>query len=156
MRDVFAVNKADRDGADATVRDLELMIALGKETLVASGKIKGHTVHGRVSAHTREGAGRRVVDAADPARDRDARGGDRPLVAALDEHAKWLRETETGRTRRQERLAEELRESLREALIDAATHALGASIDEAVRAVDAREVDPYTATETLIQAFKRA
>src|SRR5262245_63839423 len=29
--DVFAVNKADRDGADATVRDLELMIALGGE-----------------------------------------------------------------------------------------------------------------------------
>src|SRR5258707_5931956 len=31
--DVFAVNKADREGADPTVRDLELMIALGAETL---------------------------------------------------------------------------------------------------------------------------
>ncbi|HPB97160.1 MAG TPA: methylmalonyl Co-A mutase-associated GTPase MeaB [Polyangiaceae bacterium] len=30
IADVFAVNKADRDGADATVRDLELMVALGK------------------------------------------------------------------------------------------------------------------------------
>src|SRR4051812_21420213 len=33
--DVFAVNKADRDGADSTMRDLELMIALGSETMVA-------------------------------------------------------------------------------------------------------------------------
>ena len=29
--DVFAVNKADREGADSTVRDLELMISLGNE-----------------------------------------------------------------------------------------------------------------------------
>ena len=29
--DVFAVNKADREGADGAVRDLELMIALGGE-----------------------------------------------------------------------------------------------------------------------------
>src|SRR5678809_142495 len=36
--DVFAVNKADRDGADTTVRDLELMIALGKESLLAVSK----------------------------------------------------------------------------------------------------------------------
>jgi LAO/AO transport system kinase len=33
--DVFAVNKADRDGADSAVRDIELMIALGSESLVA-------------------------------------------------------------------------------------------------------------------------
>ena len=44
--DVFAVNKADRDGADSTMRDLELMIALGSETMVAMGKSRGHTVHG--------------------------------------------------------------------------------------------------------------
>ena len=40
--DVFAVNKADRDGADSTVRDLELMIALGAETLVAGAHSRGH------------------------------------------------------------------------------------------------------------------
>src|SRR5580658_6110479 len=45
--DVFAVNKADRDGADGTVRDLELMIALGSEAMVAVGKHKGHVVHGK-------------------------------------------------------------------------------------------------------------
>src|SRR5580658_3294210 len=45
--DVFAVNKADREGADSTVRDLELMIALGSEAMVAVGKHKGHVVHGK-------------------------------------------------------------------------------------------------------------
>src|SRR6185295_8810847 len=46
--DVFAVNKADRDGADGTVRDLELMIALGSEAMVATGKNRAHVVHGGV------------------------------------------------------------------------------------------------------------
>ena len=41
--DVFCVNKADRDGADATVRDLQLMIALGSETMIASGKTRAVT-----------------------------------------------------------------------------------------------------------------
>ncbi len=35
--DVFVVNKADRDGADATVRDLRHMISLGDRTERASG-----------------------------------------------------------------------------------------------------------------------
>src|SRR5438105_2739663 len=40
--DVFAVNKADREGADATMRDLELMIALGAETLAGGSHSVGH------------------------------------------------------------------------------------------------------------------
>jgi LAO/AO transport system kinase len=54
--DVFAVNKADRDGADATVRDLQLMIALGSETMVASGKQRGHVVHADTDALPSQGA----------------------------------------------------------------------------------------------------
>lgn len=40
--DIFAVNKADRDGADGTVRDLELMIALGGEVIAAGAHSRGH------------------------------------------------------------------------------------------------------------------
>src|SRR3954453_6989967 len=40
--DVFAVNKADRDGADGAVRDIELMIALGNESILALSKLRGH------------------------------------------------------------------------------------------------------------------
>ncbi len=162
--DVFAVNKADRDGADGTMRDIELMIALGKESMVAMGKSRGHTVHSKVAPAAGEAA-----DGADGGEALDEvwtppvvrciatrNEGMVEVVAALDRHHRWIQTTESGRARRRARLAEEVREGLREALIEAATHALRAEIDEAVRAVDARELDPYTATEQLIDAFRRA
>ena len=76
------------------------------------------------------------------------------LVTALDASPRLGRRHARGQARRRERLAEEVREALREALIEAAVHDLGAHIDEAVRAVDARKVDPYTATEGLVAAFR--
>ncbi len=155
--DVFAVNKADRDGADATVRDLELMIALGNESIRALSRTRGHATHTARDAHV----------AGDGGGDRDGRwtppivtcvatrgegvGG---LVDALERHRAWVVGTEAGRARRKARLAEEVREGLREALIDAAVHDLGARIDEALAAVEARRVDPYTATEDLVRAFR--
>jgi LAO/AO transport system kinase len=154
--DVFAVNKADRDGADGTVRDLELMLALGSESLVALGKKKGHVVHGGVK-----------VDAIPDADAKDelwtppivkcvsTRGeGITDLAAALERHRAWLEATESGRARRHERLGQEVREALRETLIDEATSALASELDEAVSRVEAREIDPYTATERLVAAFR--
>jgi LAO/AO transport system kinase len=155
--DVFAVNKADREGADATVRDLELMIALGNESILALGKARGHKTHTAADAHVGPAD-------ADAKKERwtppivkcvATRGeGILELVLAIDKHRAWLEGTETGRARRQSRLGEELRESLREALIDAAVHDLGPRIDDAVKRVDAREADPYTATEALVAAFR--
>ena len=46
--DVFVVNKADRDGADATVRDLELMVSLGNESARDASRSRGHVTHGAV------------------------------------------------------------------------------------------------------------
>ena len=158
--DVFAVNKADRDGADSTVRDLELMISLGNDSILALSKTRGHTTHASSDGH---------VGPAGPA-EADAiaerwtppivkcvalrNEGTDALVLAIEQHRAWGESTERGRARRRARLAEELRDALREALIEAATTALGGEVDEAVRAVDAREVDPYTATERLIEAFR--
>lgn len=152
--DVFAVNKADRDGADAAVRDLELMIALGGEALIAAGKVRGHVVHSKGAAPAVEaGAGwtppivRCVATRGE---------GVAPLVAALGSHRAWLEGTETGRARRRQRLAEEIREGLREALIDAAVDVLGPRVDEALRAVEARAIDPYTATFRLVREFRHS
>ena len=156
--DVFAVNKADRDGADSTMRDLELMIALGTETMVASGKNRAHVVHG--------GAKVDVIPSGPEASAEErwtppiakciaTRGEGIPeLVEALDRHRAWLDGTQAGRARRHLRLAEELRESLRETLIEAATHALGGEIERAVSDVEAKTIDPYTATEQLLTAFR--
>jgi LAO/AO transport system kinase len=156
VADVFAVNKADRDGADATVRDLELMIALGSETMIAAGKTRGH---GAVKAEAA------AVPSAGPATAERwtppivkcvaARGdGIAELVAKLEAHRTWVEQTEAGRARRRARLADEVRETLREALIEAAAEDLRRDIEETVRAVDAREVDPYTATEKLVERFR--
>jgi LAO/AO transport system kinase len=160
--DVFAVNKADRDGADSTVRDLELMIALGKETFVAAGKSRAHVVHSEAAGMggptKAAGEGELPERWTPPIHKCIAlRGqGVAELVAGLEAHRRWLEGTESGRQRRRERLAEEVRDALREALLDAALGALGAKIDEAVAAVDARAQDPYTATERLIEAFRRS
>jgi LAO/AO transport system kinase len=76
------------------------------------------------------------------------------VTEALDRHRAWVDGTEAGRARRKARLAEEVRDALREAMIEAAAHDLAAQIDAAVRDVDARAVDPYTATERLVEAFR--
>jgi LAO/AO transport system kinase len=159
--DVFAVNKADRDGADATVRDLELMIALGNETIRALSRQRGHATHTAADAHVRPGeAGAAAGAAAErwtpPILKCIATRGEgiEPLVDALERHRAWVEGTEPGRARRRARLAEEVREALREALIDAAAHDLGDRLDAAVRDVEARALDPYTATERLVDEFR--
>jgi LAO/AO transport system kinase len=156
--DAFAVNKADREGADATVRDLELMIALGNETIRALSKTRGHVTHSASDGHvTPNGPGDPTHERWTPAIVKCAatRGeGVGEVVSALDRHREWLEGTETGRARRRARLSEELRDTLREALIDAAVHDLAASIDRAVADVEARTVDPYTAVERLIATFR--
>ena len=153
--DAFAVNKADRDGADATVRDLQLMIALGSETMIAAGKQRGHVVHsehdGVEKNKPEQGWVPPIVKCV------ALRGeGIEELAAALEKHHAWVTETPAGRARRHERLAEELRETLREALIDAAMEKLGGAIDEAVHAVETKSLDPYTATEQLVARFRES
>jgi LAO/AO transport system kinase len=150
--DVFAVNKADRDGADATVRDLELMIALGNEAILALSKTKGHLA---LRAKTPENAAPSDRWTPPIVKCVATRGdGVQQVVDALDRHRQWVEGTQAGAVRKRARLAEEVRDSLREALIDAAVQDLGPRIEGAVSAVEAKEVDPYTATEKLVAAFR--
>ncbi len=151
--DVFVVNKADRDGADSTVRDLELMLSLGNEVLRGGDKARGARVHAAVAPGAPEPSSelwrppitKCVASRGDGVND---------VVSALDRHRAWVEGTESGKSRRRRRLAEEVRESLRESLIEAAVTDLGPELDEATRAVDARELDPYTAIERLVEAFR--
>lgn len=155
--DVFAVNKADREGADATVRDLELMIALGNESIRALSARAGHATHGAAEGSVGAGGAGAEGERWTPPvlRCVATRGeGVGDVVGALDLHRAWLDGTEEGRARRAARLAEEMRETLREALIDAAVSDLGGAIEEAIRDIEARALDPYTATERLVEAFR--
>jgi LAO/AO transport system kinase len=159
--DVFAVNKADREGADAAVRDLELMISLGNESLRGLSKMRGHATHTAADGFAKsppsspeDGAPSEVwtppVTKCIAARGDGVAAG----VAALDRPRAWVEGTEAGRTRRRARLAEEVREALREALIEAAVRDLGTRVEEAALAVESRTVDPYTAVEQLVESFR--
>jgi LAO/AO transport system kinase len=154
--DVFAVNKADRDGADGTVRDLELMLALGSESMIALGKKKGHVVHGGVKVDALPTAEEKAEQWTPPiVKCVAVRGeGIEELATALDRHRAWGEDTESGRARRHQRLGEELREALRETLIDEAAQALGDELDRVVGEVEQKILDPYTATERLVAAFR--
>ncbi|WP_437961072.1 methylmalonyl Co-A mutase-associated GTPase MeaB [Sorangium sp. So ce119] len=157
--DVFAVNKADRDGADTAVRDLELMIALGGEVAKASGRARGHSA---AALHAR------AADAADPPGEppegpwvpaivrtvATRNEGVASLVGKLEGHRAWLFGTEAGAARREERLREAMHVQLRDALTDAAVVVLGPALEAAVHAVARREIDPYTASERLVEAFR--
>ena len=153
--DVFAVNKADRDGADAAVRDLEVMLSLGERSAGDFSR-RGHAGHHAVSP----GATAQPALAGGPwtppvLKCVASRGDGIPdLVAALDKHRAWVGETDDGRARRRSQLAEEMRESLRDALIGAALEQLGPHIEASVRDVESRQVDPYTATEKLLEEFR--
>jgi LAO/AO transport system kinase len=151
--DVFAVNKADREGADATVRDLELMIALGGETAFGGAHTAGH------------GAG--TLDLA-KAKVRHAEGkwippiqkcvatkkeGIAELFAKLEKHRAWL-ESEAGRGRQKERSLAELRGLLRDTLAREAVRALSSEVAALSDQVERREIDPYTACERLVDKFK--
>jgi LAO/AO transport system kinase len=133
------------------------MIALGNDTMRALSKSRGHATHTAADGHVNPGDAGAIGERWSPpiVKCVATRGeGTGELVEALDGHRAWVEGTAAGRARRETRMGEEVREALREALIDAAVHDLGARLDEAVQAVDARSVDPYTATERLVAAFR--
>jgi len=130
VADVFVVNKADRDGADQTVRDLRAMLSLG----------------GR---HTAAGAWRPPIVKTVASRDVDS--GVEDVVAAIDAHADWLATSGEGQRRRVERAAREVEAialaGLRARLGDVSgSAALGALAERVV----AGATDPYRAADELI------
>lgn len=152
--DVFSVNKADREGADATVRDLEVMIALSGEIVSAGQHTRGHAkgtldVAKQVVRHAKDKWVPPIQKCV------ASRGeGIAELVEKLAAHRAWLEETEAGRARKAERMRIELARTLRDALVTEALASLGTEVEEAAAAVLRRDLDPYTASERLIARFR--
>jgi GTPase len=155
--DVFAVNKADREGADAAIRDLELMISLGDASVLALSRQNGHVTHGKDEGFVRE-RGQKVSGWSIPIIRCVATRteGVAEVVAALDRHRQWLETHPAGLARRRKRLEQEVRSSLRDELVDTAMRDLGPHLNAAVDDIEARRVDPYEATSNLIMRFMRA
>jgi LAO/AO transport system kinase len=127
VADVFVVNKADRDGADQTVRDLRHMLSLGERPA--------------------DGAWTRPV-----VRTVAARGeGVDDVVAALDAHREWLdRSGERGRRRRARAEAEIEAITLEQVRARIGDLRGGRGLAELAERVLAGELDPYRAADELI------
>ncbi len=126
IADVFVVNKADRDGVDATYRDIQGMIALGER---APGQWRPQVV--RAVASRGEG-----ID---------------EILAAIGKHRAWLEEHDELLRRRQSRAAAEI-EAIALGRLRARIGSLRGGTALAVLAAEvaAGRTDPYAAAADLL------
>jgi LAO/AO transport system kinase len=133
IADVYVVNKADRDGADHTIRDLKNMLAL------AADKSKDRWQPPIVKTIASKGE------------------GNDELIEALAAHRDWLVSSGTLETRRAARIADEIESlavtALREQMGDIRG---GTLLDDLAAKVMTGETDPYTAADDLIAAVTKA
>lgn len=122
--DIFVVNKADRDGADATAREVRHMIGLGEREAGAWRPPVLKTIASR-------GEG---ID---------------ELVAAVEKHEVWARESGAGVLRRQLRAAEEI-EAIAMAQLRGRLVSHQARLDELALQVAGGALDPYAAADVLV------
>ena len=154
IADVFVVNKADLDGADRTVQELQEMIGLRD-----SGG--GHDSSGHHAGHHEASEEAVALQRADPEEGWTppiietvaTRGeGIDEFIDALSEHRAHLESTGELEAKARARYAEELRTLLREdaaALLTEEIDARG-GIDELVEAVEAGETDPYELADDVL------
>lgn len=142
IADIFVVNKADRAGADRTVMALQTMLGSGPRAVPHHGRTMRVEVPVEDSAWT------------PPVLKTVATRGEgvREVTDAVEEHRQHLLDSGEMRRREEVRAAHELDRILREALLGRLVERLSpAPIDEMVRRVAAREIDPYTAAQALME-----
>ena len=127
VADLLVVNKCDRDGADATVRELHNMIATGGD---------------REPGEWRPVVVRAIATAA---------GGIDELVEAIDKHRAWLESSGEGERRRVSRAAQEIR-SIAVAMLSARVglRADDPRLVELAAAVVGGTLDAYAAAAQLV------
>ncbi|MCK1797522.1 methylmalonyl Co-A mutase-associated GTPase MeaB [Streptomyces sp. XM4193] len=131
--DLYVVNKADREGADATVRELNHMLGLGEA---------------RAPGDWRPSILRTVASRSE---------GVPELVAALDRHREWMAEHGVLAGRRRRRAARELESlviaALRQRLAELPS---GGRLESLAEEVTAGRLDPYTAADRLLDRVTAA
>jgi len=153
VADIFVVNKADREGADAQVRHLESMIALGHEIKAGRREVpKGHVVHGEVAVRPAADDGTWTPPVLKTIAAKN--DGIAPLCEAIEKHRAWL-QTDAGKERRAAQQQAELLATFRDTLIEEALDKLGDRIAEAAERVREKQSDPYSVAEQLIAEFRR-
>jgi LAO/AO transport system kinase len=132
IADVFVVNKADRDGAEAVVRDLKQLIAMARR------EVRGESWRQPI-----------VPTVA-------ARGeGAEDLVRALTEHHDWLAAHGELARRRVHRAASEVEAiALRRLRAELADTRGGGHLTELAEQVADRALDPYAAADVLLDQLR--
>lgn len=133
IADVFVVNKADRDGAAQTVRDLRYMVSLGA----------------RDADHAEDRWTRPIV------RTVAARGeGLDDVLTVVDAHRDWLERSGEGARRRRRRAEAEIQAIALRGLQDRIGDLGGAEmLPQLADRVGRGELDPYAAAEQLVAAL---
>jgi LAO/AO transport system kinase len=148
VADVLVVNKADREGADRTERDLLHMLDLR-----ASGERKEVDIVRTVATRgTAEGSGRTAEPLGSVTR---GGSGITELAAAIEAHRARAWSGPGAAERARARAASHLGELVRALLADRAAHALQGrgGIREVTEAVVERRTDPWTLAEQLVDAL---
>ena len=128
--DIFVINKADRDGADATVRDIRHMISLGDRTepnLWRPPVLKTVAQQGQ---------------------------GTDEVIEAIEKHTAWMEESGALRERRIRRAGDEIESIALQALrakMGDLRH--GNGVDELAAAVVDGTTDPYAAADQIVSAL---
>lgn len=148
VADAFAVNKADRPGADATAQDLQQMLSLRRVPTGAS-KMQGHTAVSTLKRGPAAAEGEWVPPIVKTIAHR-AEGLD-DLVDALARHREFLTTTEAGRAIRERRRMAELRAILIQALTDEVDIRFANDIQQKLRSILDGETDPYSSAEELVR-----
>jgi LAO/AO transport system kinase len=151
IADVFAVNKADREGADRTVRDLQMMLELRRSV---TARPREHD-----AAHRFSGDGALVPDATaldwEPPIQRTVavrNEGIAELARAIDAHRAHLEATGQKGAREAARARAAFVALLRERLLAGALERLEAEmgrLDAVAARIAAREADPYELADEL-------
>jgi LAO/AO transport system kinase len=155
VADIFAVNKADLDGADRVVRELRMMLELRH---AVKAPPMDHDAHHRMvrakaeGTHVEEPAGPReweppilkVMAARDTGVD--------VLVKTIEEHRAFLEETGQRKVKERTRAAAQFVALLRERLLRSALSRLErerGQLDEVAGRIAERQADPYALAEEL-------
>jgi LAO/AO transport system kinase len=128
--DIFVVNKADREGADATVRDIRHMISLGDRT--EPGLWRPPVV--KTVAQQAQG-----ID---------------EVIESIEKHTSWMQESGALRDRRIRRAGDEIESIALQALrakMGDLRH--GNGVDELAAAVVDGTSDPYAAADQIVAAL---
>lgn len=134
IADIFVVNKADRDGADRAVLELEQRLELGRVVEAKPVSAGFLTPILKCVAAREEGLSE--------------------LIMALSEHAAWLH-TDSGRARGEARALVRARRLIFSQMHARMAQALGPELDRAAATVAARAGSPHAAAEDLCRILAR-